>query len=116
MVACARARCWRCCRLGPAVLKVLRCTPLIAALTRLQPPTSCLPQPPRYWPSRGNGHTGSGGGGEGGEGSNSDSSDGEPEGNSSSSGQADWQMRRSKTWDGRLQETTNLSDSLPQVS
>lgn len=52
--------------------------------------------------------------------SGSSSSEGEEEGEdcftgSGSSGAADWQVRRSKSWDGHLQDTATLGDSLPLV-
>ena len=49
----------------------------------------------------------------------SSSSEEEEEGSGSSggsSGPADWQVRRSKSWDGHLQDTSTLGDSLPLVS
>lgn len=47
----------------------------------------------------------------------SDGSDGEHEGGGSSepNGLSDWQLRRSKSWDGHMQQTDTLDDALPLV-
>ncbi len=83
-----------------------------AAPTLLVEPRPEKPRRPRRQRSSG------GGGGSSDEGGSS-SSEGEDEDDSfssgGSSGPAEWQVRRSKSWDGHLQDTSTLGDSLPLV-
>ena len=94
-------------RLHPGLGSHLRCS--AGASGRAGEHTRRRPREPRQRSS-------SGGGGSGGGSSASSSGDeSEESGGGAPDLPSDWQARRSKSWDGHLQDTNSMGDSLPLV-